>query len=184
MRDYAEPIKSAVTMPMALSMYGYPTPRYRRIPCPIHNGKDNNFAYKDRHFVCYVCGAQGDVITFVQKLFGLGFMDACRKIDKDFHLGLNIDGELSREEQERAEREAAERRRIAQERRKRRQDAQRAYDSALTEFARLDRAIMEQAPELPCDDFTDEFVYALKWIDLAWMELIEAHWKLKECGKR
>lgn len=180
MRDYAEPIKSAVTMPMVLSMYGYPTPRHRRIPCPIHNGRDNNFAYKERGFVCYVCGATGDVISFVQKLFGLTFMDACRKMDMDFQLGLNIDGELSLEEQERAE----ERKRIALERKKRRQDAQRAYDDALTAFAELDKVIMEQAPELPCDDFTDEFVYALKWIDLAWMEMIEANWKLKECEKR
>lgn len=176
MRDYAEPIKSSVTMPMVLSMYGYPTPRHRRIPCPLHNGRDNNFAYKERGFVCYVCGATGDVISFVQKLFGLTFMDTCRKMDMDFRLGLNIDGELSQEDQERAE----ERKRIARERKKRRQDAQRAYDDALTAFVELDKVIMEQAPELPCDGFTDEFAFALKWIDYFAYLMDEARFRMKE----
>lgn len=71
-----------------MQQYGFPTARNGRIPCPLHNGKDNNFSYKGQYFKCFVCGEGGTVIDFVMKLFGLNFRQAVLRINSDFHLGL------------------------------------------------------------------------------------------------
>ena len=178
--NYADPIKDAVTMPMVLSMYGYPTPHGRRIPCPLHNGVKPNFAYKDHFFKCYVCGETGDVISFVEKLYGLDFMDACRKLDTDFGLGLNVGGEIDREKQLEAEQIAAQRKRAERERRKRQQDALRAYHSALDEWVMLDTVRDLHAPETPYDDITDEYATAVKRIDYVAYLVDCAEIRLKE----
>lgn len=89
MGSTADIIKDSVSMRDVLEMYGFRTSRYGRIPCPLHNGKDKNFAYKDRHFKCYVCGKSGTVIDFVMELFGLDFVEAVKRLNADFHLGLS-----------------------------------------------------------------------------------------------
>ena len=71
-----------------MQQYGFPTARNGRIPCPLHNGKDNNFSYKGQYFKCFVCGEGGTVIDFVMKLFGLNFRQAVLRINSDFHLCL------------------------------------------------------------------------------------------------
>ncbi|MDH3575984.1 MAG: CHC2 zinc finger domain-containing protein [Desulfobacteraceae bacterium] len=51
--------------------------------CPFHDEKTASFkAYPDNHFKCFGCGEHGDVIDFVQKLYGLSFPDALK------HLGI------------------------------------------------------------------------------------------------
>jgi DNA primase len=85
-RNAAEQIKARVTIADALRLYGYETNERRRIPCPIHNGKDGNFCYKDRVYHCWVCGAKGDVISLVEHLFGLSFSGAIEKLAGDFGL--------------------------------------------------------------------------------------------------
>jgi len=51
----------------------------RRIamPCPIHNGKNNNFnLYRDNSYFCFKCGAKGKgAIDFCQAL-GYSFIDS------------------------------------------------------------------------------------------------------------
>lgn len=82
-------IKRHVTMQDVLHRYGYlQSDQSRgRIPCPLHNGHDKNFSYKDHSFRCYVCGESGTVIDFTMRLFGLPFSDACKRLDDDFRLG-------------------------------------------------------------------------------------------------
>jgi hypothetical protein len=84
----AEQVKALVSMEDILRHYGFPTARRGRIPCPLHNGKDNNFSYRDGYFKCFVCGEHGSVIDFVMKLFGIDFKQAVIRIDSDFGLGL------------------------------------------------------------------------------------------------
>ena len=55
----AERITEQVTVPMVLSRYGYSTSPRKRIPCPLHSGKDPNFCYTDQVFHCWTCGAKG-----------------------------------------------------------------------------------------------------------------------------
>ena len=82
----AQTIKDRLTMREVLEHYGYTAKR--RIPCPLHNGEDNNFEIKEKTFMCYSQCGGGDVITFVQKLFNLSFTEALKKIDIDFNLNL------------------------------------------------------------------------------------------------
>lgn len=83
-------IKQSVTMADVLHRYGFlaPDKDRGRIPCPLHNGHDKNFSYKARSFKCFVCNESGDVIAFTMKLFGDSFPDACKRLNRDFCLGL------------------------------------------------------------------------------------------------
>lgn len=173
-------IKQTVTMPQVLAMYGYDTPRGKRIPCPIHNGEKRNFAYKDDWFKCYVCGANGTVIDFVMLIFGLSFIDAIKRIDADFRFGLFDDAD---EERQRKLNDLCERRREE----KRRRDGKKtalynAYHSALDDWVLYDRIIRTEAPQTPYDDFSPSYAYALRRIDEAWYAVEEANaaiWKFE-----
>ena len=88
MNNIAENIKQLISMEDVLQQYGFPTARNGRIPCPLHNGKDNNFSYKGQYFKCFVCGEGGTVIDFVMKLFDLNFRQAVLRLNADFQLGL------------------------------------------------------------------------------------------------
>lgn len=51
--------------------------------CPFHTEKTASFfVFEDNHYKCFGCGEHGDVIDFVQKLYGLSFKDALK------HLGI------------------------------------------------------------------------------------------------
>lgn len=89
--DIAAEIRGAVTMEDVLRAYSPSTPtRNHRCPCPIHNGKDPNFSYTRNGYKCFVCGASGDVIRFVQTMCGLSRADAMKRINADFRLNLPI----------------------------------------------------------------------------------------------
>lgn len=187
MINYADSIKSAVSMPDLLERYGLPVSRHRRIPCPIHNGTKHNFAYKEHGFKCYVCGVHGDVITFTELYFGLDFMDACRKLDQDFNLGLNVGGTLDAEKQAEAERVSMMLRAKRERREAERKRVQEAYHAALDRWCELERTIREEAPQTPYDDLTERYAYAVKNIDAAGAALDEAEinlWEFEHEGEK
>jgi DNA primase len=84
MKNSAEKVKRIATVPKALSLYGYDPHGRRRIPCPIHGGRNPNFGYSDHAWHCFKCGRGGDVISLVQELFGLSFRGALSKLAADF----------------------------------------------------------------------------------------------------
>lgn len=96
----AEKVMEMVTVPMVLSRYGYPTSQRRRIPCPLHSGKNSNFCYTDQVFHCWTCGAKGNVISLTMQLFGLSFRQALMKLNTDFCLGLSAHKPSIRERQQ------------------------------------------------------------------------------------
>ena len=52
--------------------------------CPFHSEKTASFrVYKDGTFHCFGCGAHGDVITFVMKMQGITFKEACEMLNRD-----------------------------------------------------------------------------------------------------
>jgi DNA primase len=79
-----EQVKTAATVPAVLSLYGYDPRGQRRIPCPIHGGRNPNFSFNDHEWYCFRCNRGGDVIRFVQDMFGLSFPDALSKLAADF----------------------------------------------------------------------------------------------------
>lgn len=58
--------------------------------CPLHaeDTPSCKFYPGTGGFYCFGCGAGGDVITLAERMFGLSPIEAARKIDADFGLGL------------------------------------------------------------------------------------------------
>ena len=87
-----EAVKAAISVPDALERYGDLSKRRgNRCPCPIHGGKDNNLAFRDDSFHCFVCNCGGDVITLVEKIFNLSFPDAVKRLAEDFGIAPGVD---------------------------------------------------------------------------------------------
>lgn len=83
----AEQIKQAVRLTDALDFYGITVNRAGFCSCPFHPEKTPSMRiYKDDSFYCFGCGAHGDVIDLVMRLFGLSFTEAVDKLAADFHL--------------------------------------------------------------------------------------------------
>ena len=174
MIDFAGEIKARVTMPEILSAYVAPVQTHKRIPCPIHHGKDSNFSFKDDSFKCWVCGASGDVIDFVQQYFNISFKEAVEKINADFSLGLPIGSAMSNEERDRLNK--ATKSRLEE---KRRRDNIRKllwcqYYAALDRWIFLDQLKRQEAPQTHLDKMTDAYVFACKRIDLAFAAVEDA----------
>lgn len=74
----------------AARLYGVSVDRRGLALCPFHaeDTPSCRFYPGDRGFYCFGCGAGGDVLTFVEKLLGLSPIEAARRLDADFHLGL------------------------------------------------------------------------------------------------
>lgn len=159
--DKVEIIKDRLTMDEVLRQYGY-TPK-KRMPCPLHSGQDKNFEVKHKTWRCYSHCGSGDVISFVQQLFGLSFPDTLKKIDIDF--GLNLYGKQSfedlrkshyRQKQIQAERERKEREK---------EQSEKEYWSVFDEWKRLDDNKRNYAPKTMEEDWHPLFIEALQKLD-------------------
>ena len=53
--------------------------------CPFHKENNASFhVYEDSgYFVCFGCGAKGDIFTFYEKYYNLSFLDACERLAKE-----------------------------------------------------------------------------------------------------
>ena len=184
--DYAETIKRSVTMRDVAEYYGFTLDRRSsKICCPFHQDSHPSMHIYpgEGGFHCFVCGANGDVIGFVQKLFNLGFIDACKKMDEDFHLGLNIGAERTAEERKEAERAYAKRmeQKLAWE--KKHTELVLLYDIAYNRYALLDRMKAEFAPANRTCQPDSEYVYACAHIDEAWYEVETTQESLRKLEK-
>ena len=56
-------------------------PQHNKYLCPFHRDKHPSLSVKTDIWRCWSCGKGGNVINFVQEYFGLGFVDACRKLN-------------------------------------------------------------------------------------------------------
>lgn len=85
----SDEIKRSVTMFDVAERYGK-IERGGFILCPLHNEKTASLKLydNDRGYYCFGCHKGGDVISFVMDVRGLNFMQAVRRINRDFNLGL------------------------------------------------------------------------------------------------
>ena len=79
-------VKYGVSCREAAERYGVSVNRQGKALCPFHNDRHPSLYVADDHYYCFACGAHGDVIDFVSKLFQLSLYDAARKLAADFHL--------------------------------------------------------------------------------------------------
>ena len=103
-----EEVKSQLNIRQVIEHYGYKVNRAKQFVCPFHNNHKPSASIKNDYFNCFVCGAGGDLITFTAKLFGLNNINACKKLDEDFNLGL-FDRQISQSDRLTADRQRAKR---------------------------------------------------------------------------
>jgi hypothetical protein len=159
--DAVQTIKNNLTMRDILERYGFSAKR--RIPCPLHCGKDENFEIKGNNWRCYSHCGSGDTISFVQKLYGLSFQDTLRKIDADF--GLNIYGDHSFDELRKSYYEQRALNAIREKERRLKQRAEDEYWVAFDEWKRLDDNRRIYRPKSPDEELHPLFVESLQKMD-------------------
>ena len=81
--------------------------------CPVHDDRHPSMKI-DRNYHCFACGAGGDAIDYVSRMFGLSQFDAACKLIEDFRLPVAVKNhtELSRQEKKRIRKERAEQKEI------------------------------------------------------------------------
>ena len=160
--NYANEIKSILTMPQVLDYYGIERNRANRIRCVLHNGQNFNCGIKDHYIHCFVCGQSADVIKFVQVYFDLDFQSAIIKLNDDFRLGLPIGKKIDRRTQLEMNKAAFERKRKIEAEKKRREQIENDYWTAFDEWKRLDDNKRNYAPKTLSEPLQPLFVEALK----------------------
>ena len=77
-------IKAAVPVKQAAKHYGLKVNRNGMACCPFRNDRHPSMKLNEDYFFCFGCGAKGDVIDFVAKLFDLSSYEAAQKLAADF----------------------------------------------------------------------------------------------------
>ena len=84
-----ETLKAAVPMKQAAEHYGLKVNRNGMVCCPFHNDRHPSLKLNEEYFFCFGCGAKGDVIDLVAKLFDLSSYEAAQRLAADF--GISTD---------------------------------------------------------------------------------------------
>lgn len=79
-----EAVKAAVTPRMAAERYGLPVRQGNMICCPFHADRTPSMKLNEDYFYCFGCGATGDVIDLVARLFHLPPAEAAKRLAEDF----------------------------------------------------------------------------------------------------
>ena len=82
-------VKQSVTARQAAEMYGLKIRRNNMVSCPFHNDRTPSMKV-DKRFHCFGCGADGDVIDFVSRIFGISSLEAAQKIASDFGISYDV----------------------------------------------------------------------------------------------
>ena len=81
-----ENVKAVVTVRQAAEHYGLKFGRGNMACCPFHNDRTPSMKLNEDYFYCFGCGATGDVIALVARLFNLSSYDAAKKLAYDFRI--------------------------------------------------------------------------------------------------
>ena len=79
-----ETIKAAVPVKQAAEHYGLKVNRNGMACCPFHNDRHPSLKLNEDYFFCFGCGAKGDVIDLVARLFDLSAYEAAQRLAADF----------------------------------------------------------------------------------------------------
>ena len=88
-----EAVKQSVTTRQAAEYYGVQVGRNGMAYCPFHDDKHPSMKV-DRRFHCFGCQADGDVIDFTARLFGLNSKEAALKLAEDFSVSYDAKGHV------------------------------------------------------------------------------------------
>lgn len=92
MMNYFEEAKNRISMRDVLESYGISVNRGGMCFCPFHSEKTPSCKVYDESLHCFGCGEHQDIISFVKKYYNLDSqLDALKKLNNDFSLGLSLD---------------------------------------------------------------------------------------------
>ena len=81
-----ETIKAAISVKQAAEHYGLKVSHNGMACCPFHNDRHPSLKLNEDYFFCFGCGAKGDVIDLVARLFGLSSFEAAQKLAQNFRI--------------------------------------------------------------------------------------------------
>lgn len=147
--------------------YGLEINRYEKAICPFHAEDTPSLSFKNGRFKCFGCGVSGDSIDFTAKYLGLDAMDAVRRLNEDFMLGLPLDRPITDTDRK----QAARRREL--------RETEKAFDEWRIQLAnQLDRCcrVANTALTRQASDFTDSEVKAIQWKDALeyWSDILQS----------
>ena len=100
-------IKASMSMAKALELLGVQVDRNHRAPCPVHQGKDPNFAIKDGFGHCHSkCGRSWDVPGLLMEVHSLTYVEAIEWIAEKTGHAIEREGFQNPTEQKRLAQEA------------------------------------------------------------------------------
>lgn len=154
MSDLFRNVKAAVTARQAAEAYSIHVNRSGMACCPFHNDKDPSMKL-DRRFHCFGCGADGDVINFTAKLFGLSNKDAAEKLALDFGISYEKWKPPDREKRKQMRKQKTQARRY--------EETERNFYRILTDYYHmLLHWKKERAPHSPDEEWDEDFCEALQ----------------------
>ena len=149
-----ELVKQKISVSDAAEHYGLQVSRNGMACCPFHDDWYPSMKLNERYFYCFGCGAAGDVIDLVARLFGLSSYEAAKKLAHDF--GIDPDNPPAA---------------IALPKPKRpllkayRQEEVRCLRVLCDYLHLLERWKVRHAPKRPENDLDDRFVEACQMLD-------------------
>lgn len=81
-----EIVKETISIRQAAECYGLKLNHNNMACCPFHNDRHPSLKLNENYFFCFGCGAKGDVIDLVARLFNLTSYEAAQKLAADFGL--------------------------------------------------------------------------------------------------
>lgn len=145
-----EAVKQFVTTREVAEMYGVKVQRNGMACCPFHDDRSPSMKL-DKRFHCFGCGADGDAVDFVARLYELPVRDAAMKIADDFGIPYERYGKPSIKPKIREPTE----RELLQREQKHAEQVLGKYLSLLRNWEK------SYAPLSPSDEWNDLFVEAL-----------------------
>ena len=99
--DKINTIKETLTAKEVAEYYGLII-KHNVSHCFMHSDKTPSMSFKYGKFKCFSCGIGGSCIDLCMNLFSISFIDACKKLNNDFRLGLNFEKQSFKEQRENA----------------------------------------------------------------------------------
>ncbi len=149
-----ETIKAAITVRQAAEYYGLKVSRNNMVCCPFHEDRTPSMKLNKDYFYCFGCGAKGDVIDFVARLFDLTSLQAAQKLAYDFGIDPDKPPAVAAMQKPKYP--------LAKAFKKEEMHCQRV----LCDYLRLlERWKVQYAPKTPEDTIDDRFVEACQMLD-------------------
>ena len=87
-----ETVSEAVTAKQAAELYGLRFDRHGgKAICPWHTDRHPSLSFKGKKCKCFACNNGGDSVDLTAQIFGVTLVEAARRLQQDFGIGMPVD---------------------------------------------------------------------------------------------